>query len=82
MRGPACRSPSSSCAIAPSAITSVQPVRPLRFVLVVGHLQARLIYSRYPWHDKVQLRDQVIETVLSATADCLLGRSVPAHDSA
>jgi len=24
----------------------------------------------------------VIETVLSATADCLLGRSVPAHDSA
>jgi len=60
----------------------VPMARDLRLVLVMGYLQARLIYSRYPWHDKVQLRDQVIETVLSATADCLLGRSVPAHDSA
>src|SRR5262245_19311746 len=56
--------------------------RDLRLVLVMGYLQARLVHSRYPWHDKDRLRDQVVETVLSATADCLLGRRAPASGAA
>ena len=56
----------------------VPMARDLRLVLVMGYLQARLIYSSYPWSDRDRLRDQVIETVVSATADCLLGRDAAA----
>lgn len=46
--------------------------RDLRLALVMGYLQARLVYSRYPWHDNDRLREEVVETVVSATAACLL----------
>ena len=46
--------------------------RDLRLTLLMGYLQARLVYSTYPWHDNDRLREEVVATVVSATAACLL----------
>jgi len=49
--------------------------RDVRLALVMGYLQARLVYSRYPWNDLDRLREQIIDTVVSATAAILRGES-------
>lgn len=48
--------------------------RDLRLSISLGYLQASLANTRYPWHDKLQLRECVIETIVRSTADCLCGR--------
>lgn len=48
--------------------------RDLRLSMALGYLQASLANTRYPWHDKSQLRECVIETIVRSTADCLCGR--------
>jgi AcrR family transcriptional regulator len=56
--------------------------RDLRLALVMGYLQARLVYSRYPWHDNDRLREQIVDTVVTATAACLHGGGAPAVTAA
>jgi AcrR family transcriptional regulator len=56
-----------------AARSRVPLARDMRLALVMGYLQAKLVYSRYPWHDKDLLRDKIVDTVVSATAACLLG---------
>lgn len=55
--------------------------RDLRLAMALGYLQASLANTRYPWHDKTQLRDCMIETIVRSTADCLCGHW-PRPDSA
>lgn len=48
--------------------------RDLRLTMMMGYLQASMVNTRYPWHDKAALREGVINAAVQAAARCLLGQ--------
>ncbi|MGY4829019.1 TetR/AcrR family transcriptional regulator [Sphaerotilaceae bacterium SBD11-9] len=51
---------------------NVALARDLRLAMMLGYLQASMVIKRYPWRDLPALRERIVQTAVSATADCLL----------